>query len=228
MIKNRILISGALFILSLIFVGCSDTQQSDLDGIKQEMSDLKTEIAELKTEILMQNTKSNEGNKNNTNIEDFVAEFEKMNDELLTLKESIVLNTYHEDLTDLNTYESIKFEEFRLSYDDEFLIDLDPISICKMYLYASLIKDYETQYELYTTNEGGFFWSKEEDLNIPNKRRMSDYTMFEDVYNLNVELKGENEDLATITWFSKNRVYINGFSLQKHGDVWKVSFVPMQ
>jgi hypothetical protein len=73
------------------------------------------------------------------------------------LKELTKLNNSHKDLTDLTTYENLKFEEFKLNYDDKILIGLKPISICKMYLFASLTKDYETQYELYTSNKDGFF-----------------------------------------------------------------------
>jgi len=57
-----------------------------------------------------------------------------------------------------------------------------------MYLHASLIKDYESQYEFYTTNENGWFWTKEEDEMIPSSDRISDFSIFEDIYNLNMIL----------------------------------------
>ncbi len=110
----------------------------------------------------------------------------------------------YEDLTDLSTYESLKFDEFKLNYDDKVLLGLKPISICKMFLHASLIKDYDTEYELYTTNGEGFFISKEEYMNIPINERMSDFTVVEDVHNLKVEINKYDKEYATIIWNSKN------------------------
>jgi|LGOV01.1.fsa_nt_gb hypothetical protein len=227
--KKQILIIAIILILLLTFIGCNDIQQSELDDLKQENNDLKTEL------LLQKNLLEDNNKILYAKIEILEIQAKEFESKILTIKELTTLNNYHEDLTDLSTYESLKFEEFRLNYDDKVLIGLEPISICKMYLYASLIKDYETVYELYTTNEGGFFWSKEEGMNIPIKDRMSDFSIVEDVYNLKVIVNEDNKEYATIIWYSENGyndenigAYNNGFNLQKDGDVWKVSFVPMQ
>ncbi len=227
MIEKRILIIIAILILSLVFVGCNNTQQTELNKLKKEISNLKTEI-------LLQKNLLDENKYLYDKIEVLETQTKELKDKISILKELTALNNYNTDLTDLSTYENLKFEEFKLSYDDQVLVGLEPISICKMYLYAALIGDYETEYELYITNEGGFFWSKEEDLKIPIEDHMSDFTIFEDIYNLKVEINN-NEKHSVILWNSKNGyideniyTYIYGFNLQKDGDVWKVSFVPMQ
>jgi len=76
---------------------------------------------------------------------EYIFQIKELENEIFILKELTTLNRYHEDLTDLTSFESLKFEEFRNNYDDQVLKGLAPISICKMYLYASQIKDYETQ-----------------------------------------------------------------------------------
>ena len=143
-----------------------------------------------------------------------------------------------ENLLDLNDYETEKINEFKIKYDDKVLLGLEPLSICKMYLYSAYTGDYETQYELYTTKEGWVLCSKEEYENIPEEHRMQteDFKVFNDIYNLNVELKNQHYgEVAVITWSSQNGYYdeVEGawvyfFNLMKDNDIWKVSFIPMQ
>ena len=143
-----------------------------------------------------------------------------------------------ENLLDLNDYEAEKLGDFKSSYDDKVLLGLEPISICKMYLYSAYTGDYETQYELYTTKEGWVLCSKEEYENIPEEHRMQteDFKVFNDIYNLNVEIKNQHYgEVAVITWSSQNGYYdeVEGawvyfFNLMKDNDIWKVSFIPMQ
>ncbi len=227
--KKQIVTIATIIILSFTFTACNDNQQSEIDDLKQENINLKTELS-LQKNLVEDNNKIF-----STKIEVLETQVQEFETKISTLKELSTLNNYHEDLTDLNTYENLKFEEFRLNYDDKVLLGLEPISICKMYLYASLIKDYDTVYELYTTNEEGFFWTKEEDMNIPIIERMSDFTVVEDVYNLKFEINKSDDENAVITWNSKNGYFdenigahIYGFSFVKDGDVWKVSFLPMQ
>ena len=106
-----------------------------------------------------------------------------------------------------------------------------------MYLYSGYTKDYETQYELYTTKEEWVLWSKEEDENFPQDHRMQgeDFKIFHDIYNLNVGYRNyDYGESAIITWSSKNGYYDDQgaweyfFNLTKDNDIWKVSFIPMQ
>ena len=143
-----------------------------------------------------------------------------------------------ENLINLSEYETAKLNEFKSSYDDEVLLDLEALSVCKMYLFSGYMGDYETQYEFYTRNEDYVMWSKEEDENIPKEDRMSvkDFEIFYDVYDLNVEyIDRDNWTEAIITWSSKNGHYdenqeawVYSFRLIKDNEVWKVAFVPMQ
>jgi hypothetical protein len=143
-----------------------------------------------------------------------------------------------ENLLDLNDYEAEKLGDFKSSYDDKVLLGLEPISICKMYLYSAYTGDYETQYELYTTKEGWVLCSKEEYENIPEEHRMQteDFKVFNDIYNLNVEIKNQHYgEVAVITWSSQNGYYdeVEGawvyfFNLMKDNGIWKVGFIPMQ
>ena len=204
--------------MSFIFVGYNNFQQSKLD-------DLKTDISLLKN-------LSDENKILNDKVEILETQTKEFKDEISILKESITINTYPMDLTDLSTYESLKFEEFRLNYDDNVLIGLEPVSICKMYLYTTLIGDYETQYELYTTNEEGFFIPKEEYMKISREYKLPSYKPLE-VYKLNIKFDGPNEEYATITWYSNGPIderpeAFHGFHLRKDKEIWKVSFVPMQ
>lgn len=138
-------------------------------------------------------------------------------------------------LLELTAYEDSKLGDFRQNYEDKTLKDLDPLSVCKMYLYSALIGDYETQYELYTTNEGYVMWSKEEDLAFPKKDRIKDFEKYKDVHDIEVKYGKNYEEEAIISWSSENG-YVDEehgpwnyeFRLIKDGDIWKVSFMPMQ
>lgn len=142
-----------------------------------------------------------------------------------------------DNLLDLNDRELERLNIFKSNYDDKVLLGLDPLSICKMYLYSGYTEDYETQYELYTTKEEWVLWSKEEDENFPQDHRMQgeDFKIFHDVYDVNVEYRNlDYGERAVITWSSKNGYYddqgawVYFFNLTKDDDIWRVSFIPMQ
>jgi len=70
---------------------------------------------------------------------------------------------------------------------------------------------------------------------IPSSDRISDFAIFEDIYNLNIDFNGDNQEFAVITWNSKNgytddksEAFTYGFTLQKDKNIWKVNFMPMQ
>ena len=63
---------------------------------------------------------------------------------------------------------------------------------------------------------------------------MTDFKIFEAVYNINTEINTYNEEHAMISWKSRYGhvseevgAFTYGFSLIKDGEVWKVSFAPM-
>jgi hypothetical protein len=62
-----------------------------------------------------------------------------------------------------------------------------------------------------------------------------DFSIFQDIYNLNVKVNKDNTDYTSISWTSDNGeigknigTYSYGFSLHKNGNIWKVLLVAMQ
>lgn len=140
-----------------------------------------------------------------------------------------------DDLTALTSHEQEAYEEFKASYSDEVLIGSEPLSICKMYLFASLDEDYETAYALHTKKEDTNLWSKEQYMNIPERDRMQTFEIFRDIYDCDVLIWGDSDEHATICWKSRNGYAdqdlgetTHSFLLTKEDQVWKVNFMPMQ
>lgn len=215
---KRILILSVFLVISLYFVGCSGNSQTELEEMKKEVVRLQENTISL-----------------NKDIEALKAENYELKSEISKLEALVNLNDSKGDLTDLTLYEEAKYEEFKVSYDDESLMGLGPLSVCKLYLYASSAEDYETTYELYTTDGKYVQWSKEEDMNFPKSDRMKDFRVFKDVYDLNIEYSESDEGHAAVTWKSRNGdsdeklgAYTYGFSLVKDGETWKVNFLPVQ
>lgn len=155
-------------------------------------------------------------------------------DRVFISEETSILNNYYTDLTQLSNLESQRLEAFKKDYDDELLVDLELLSICKMYFYSWMIGDYETQYELHTTNEEYVMMSKEEFISNRIENKMTDFKIFEAVYNIKTEINTYNEEHAMISWKSRYGhvsegvgAYTYGFSLIKDGEIWKTSFAPM-
>jgi cell division protein FtsB len=215
---KRILILNVFLVVSLGFAGCSGNSQTELGEMKLEVVRLQENSETLRKDI-----------------ENLEAENSELKSEISKLEELINLNDSKGDLTDLTLYEEAKYEEFKASYDEGRLVGLGPLSVCKLYLYAASAKDYETTYELYTKNENYVQWSKEEDRNFPESDRIKDFEVYKDVYDLNIQYSGSDEEHAAITWKSRNGdsdeklgAYTYGFSLVRDGDIWKVNFLPIQ
>lgn len=217
-----------MVVVSFIFVGCMVNDRTEIKDLHQEIIGLKSDVLQLESTIESFGDSIRD-------LEALKAQYDELKGEISRLDELINLNQTHGDLTQLTLYEQEKYEEFKSSYIDDVLVGLKPISICKMYLHASLVKDYETEYELYTTNEAYVLWSKEEDNKIPNEHRLQEFDVYKDIYDVGIIFSESNSEQATITWKSKNG-YVDeklgaityGFSLVKDGDVWKVNFLPMQ
>lgn len=134
------------------------------------------------------------------------------------------------NLTDneLNAYNS-----FKDNYNDMALEELSPLSIMKLYLHAEKIKDYSTQYELYTRDENQVMWTKEDHLKIPENDRVKDFGIFEKATRRTVTI---NEEEAIVSWFSTHDSgaynegpWQYGFRLTMDDDgIWRVGFMPMQ
>lgn len=166
--------------------------------------------------------------------EDNISKVELLYSEPI-IDDSLASSDYHENLLDLNIDEEVIYEKFKSSYDESILSEEDPITICKMYLFASLVEDYETSYALYTTNKKYVLCSKEEYKAMTKDNNIKDFEIFKDIYDLEIDINISDEERATISWFSKNG-YVDeeqgtfkySFSLIKDEKSWKVSFMPMQ
>jgi hypothetical protein len=134
------------------------------------------------------------------------------------------------NLTDneLNAYNS-----FKENFNDMALTGLSPLSIMKLYLYAEKIKDYETQYELYTSDENQVMWTKEDHLKIPENDRIKDFGIFEKATRRTVTI---NEGEAIVSWYNTHDSgaynedpWQYGFRLTMDDNgIWRVGFMPMQ
>lgn len=215
---KRVLVLCIFLVMSLGAFGCSGDAQSEIEELKQQVGKLQENTLTLDKDIKA--------------LEEENSELKR---EISGLETLVNLNDSNGDLTDLTLSEEARYEEFRASYDDGSLNGLGPLSVCKLYLHASLAEDYETTYELYTKNEKYVQWSKEEDRNFPKSDRMKDFGVYRDVYDLNIGYTESGEKHAIITWKSRNGysdeklgAYTYGFSLVKDGEIWKVNFMPIQ
>lgn len=140
------------------------------------------------------------------------------------------------DLLNLSSEELDAYNNFTTTYDEEELRGLEPISVMKLYIHASMEKSYETEWELYMKRDNQLGWDKEYHMNIPDSDRMTDYSVFENAVNIDISYSGDDQ-YAVITWEdeyleeydSSGNPYRYGFSLVKSEEgIWKVSFLPMQ
>lgn len=136
-------------------------------------------------------------------------------------------------LLELNDEEMEIYNEFKENYDESVLQGVEPLSVCKMYFYASTDKDYETQYELYIKDEEYVQWSKEEHLSFSESDRMKEFDQFEKVEDLKVDITDSKH--ANVNWIYGDDFTVDGnpirmgFNLVKNKEgVWKVHFMPMQ
>lgn len=165
-------------------------------------------------------------------LEQKIDELSRQNEELLEL---LAEKTLYDDLLVLTAYEQLIFGQFKEAHDDSILEGLGPVSVCKMYLYAGLLRDYGTEYELYTREEGYVLTPKEEYLSIRDRRK--DFSIFQQVYDLKIEFDSTADPKdVQISWKScngyvddKQGAFTYTFCLRKeNGSVWKVCFLPMQ
>lgn len=138
-----------------------------------------------------------------------------------------------ESFMELSDNELNAYNSFKENYDDMALTGLSPLSIMKLYLHAEKIKDYDTQYELYTRDEDQVMWTKEEHLNIPENDRVKDFGIFEKATRRTVTI---NEGEAIVSWYSNHDSdaynedawqYSFRLAMDDNG-IWQVGFLPMQ
>ena len=134
-------------------------------------------------------------------------------------------------LFELTELEEQVYNNFKIDFDPKELVNLEPISIAKLYIYAGYSQDYGLQYALYTDREGHIQWSDEEDKNIPIAHRGNQEQIIEMYKNIE---KGtfiqtsEYEGYIEFTPTGDDEV-ISGFSMIKNDNgIWQVAFMPIQ
>lgn len=133
----------------------------------------------------------------------------------------------YDDL-ELNDKEREAYESFKQDYDPEVLKLMDPISIAKMYIQASIERDWETEYELYTKREDRVRWSKQEHKEIVEAEKTSPEKVKEAFSGLGAGTFNQTSNFeGYISFVNKNGE--QGFQMVKdENGVWKVSFMPIQ
>lgn len=141
-----------------------------------------------------------------------------------------------ENLMELSETEEEIYNKFAQDYDESHLKGVKPLSICKLYLHAGQVQDYETEYELFIQDENYLGWSKEEHMEIPKEHRQKDWDMFEKTEDIQVSYSEDNQQ-AFISWIvsddsnkdADGEPFRYSFSLAKNKEgIWKVCFLPMQ
>lgn len=133
--------------------------------------------------------------------------------------------------TGLFDFEQKVYERFKLNHDEKELTGLDPISIAKLYVYASYHQDFETAYALYTDREDHILWTKEEDEEIPLSDRGSPEEILQTFKNIE---KGSfvqtGDDEGYIEFYPYKDLDVkSGFKMIKNEDgIWQVAFLPIQ
>lgn len=133
--------------------------------------------------------------------------------------------------TGLYDFEQQVYDRFKLKHDVKELAGLEPISIAKMYAYASYHEDFDTVYALYTDRENHILWSKEEDEQIPLADRGTSEQALQTFRNLEKGSFVQTGDYEGYIEFYPNGDHEekSGFSMIKNEDgIWQVAFLPVQ
>ncbi|MFD1205329.1 hypothetical protein ACFQ38_09465 [Sporosarcina contaminans] len=134
-------------------------------------------------------------------------------------------------VTGLFDFEQKVYDRFMLTHDVNELSGLEPISIAKLYVYASYHQDFETVYALYTDREDRILWSKEEDETIPLSDRGTPEQILQTFRNIEKGAFVQTGEYEGYIEFYPNgdREEKSGFSLiQNEEGIWQVAFLPVQ
>ena len=157
------------------------------------------------------------------------------------------------NLLELSDQERVMYDNFRLDYKETHLAGLQPISICKLYLHAMVIEDYETQYEFYIQHEKYLGWTKERHLKDIEDYRNSSFISEErkeEIAEWNRELFRRAENIQVIYYHNHNsgldeavikfisridevigteheEFPYNFILVKNQNGIWKVRFKPM-
>ncbi|WLR41391.1 RNA polymerase subunit sigma [Bacillus carboniphilus] len=119
------------------------------------------------------------------------------------------------------------YDQFSNDLEEDYLKELPPISIAKLYVYALKENNREVEYALYTDQPDKVAWTKKEHLQFPNEEFPQH--QFEGIESGIFTLTSEDD--GVISYFAKNKqhVYPMSFGMVKDEDgIWNVRFIPIQ
>ncbi|GIW50570.1 MAG: hypothetical protein KatS3mg080_1181 [Anoxybacillus sp.] len=128
----------------------------------------------------------------------------------------------------LTPHEQQAYEAMKKDLNEEHLKELNPISIAKIYVQASLDGEYDVVYALYTDRLDRIRWSKEEDEKIPPSDRGTREMILTQFQGIEKGIFIQtSEDEGYIKFTNENGKF--GFQMIKDDDdIWNVAFMPIQ
>ncbi|MNJ48905.1 hypothetical protein D3C77_441130 [compost metagenome] len=145
-----------------------------------------------------------------------------------------------EDATEsslLNESEQQIYDALVQKLDKEKLVGLEPLSVAKLYVQASLDGQHDLQYFLYTTRDGHVQWSKEDhDLDLEKQGNRNTEEELENSKRVFQDIeKGTFIKTSDYEGWIKYRVnnqdekdYAGFQMVQDEDGIWKVAFMPIQ
>lgn len=128
----------------------------------------------------------------------------------------------------LTEKEQTAYDNYSQDLNDEHLAGLDPLSIAKLHIYASLERNDDVHYALYTDREGHVAWSKEEDEEIPESHKGTKESILKSVEGIEDGEFVQQDEISGYIAFENNRG-TGGYQMVKSSEGnWRVAFMPVQ
>lgn len=122
------------------------------------------------------------------------------------------------------------YEAFKTSNDLELLRDETPITIARIYKYASFLNDQKSEYQLLTTRENHVVWSEEEHLQV--KPAFEELAAREQAIQISPHLlEGEfiqTDEVSGYIAFSDGEQEQGFQMILNEQGIWQVAFMPLQ
>jgi hypothetical protein len=131
----------------------------------------------------------------------------------------------------LSSSEQEVYDRFSKDLHEQDLQELEPLSIAKLYVQASLDNKQEVVYALYTDRKDHVRWSKEEDAKIPASDRATKEQILKTFHNIQTGTFVQTSDFEGYIEYqpSQGEASKSGFQMIKDEDgIWNVAFMPIQ
>ena len=122
------------------------------------------------------------------------------------------------------------YEAFKISNNPELFRDETPITIARIYMYASFLNDQKSMYQLLTTHENHVLWSEEEHVQV--KPEFEELAAREQAIQLAPHLlEGEfiqTDEISGYIAFSDGEREQGFQMILNEQGIWQVAFMPLQ